>query len=642
MYTEFIGYFRSINVFGASYRNEEIQRVRGIKSTGMDNVLIEHLKGALAKSNVIAYVWNIERDELHWLGDLESFAGHSNESLPTNSQQFNLLLNPHDTPQRLADVQDFIALERKKLAVNEAPGEFSTSFKMRSGSGINIDIEETATIKVDEETGNLLLCGRLSKNMEQASPATVQPKEEPNVARMLVGGAHIHEGRRVMLHKVSEWQDEARQANSKMTGYLLTVGIDRMALFNEVVGALKADEILERTGERLLQIAGNSAEVVRVDGDVFAMLFRNGAHNEMAAVGQYILNNFSNMPLMIERGPVGVSVSVGGIALSLHSGKDPASYLAMAERALQLAKDKGGNSFESYDETNSLMGESRQLLKSAEVFMQAMKDNRLKLAFQPIMNGINQEVSFHESLIRLEDEKGKVLPAAEFIPAIERMGLSRLVDQFALQEAIQELMMFPDLHLSVNVSNLTLANQDWLRSLVYALRDRPSVAKRLIIEITESAVVNDIKKTMRIISTLQDLGCQVALDDFGAGYTAFSQLKNLNIDIVKIDKSFVRNIADDHNHLFVKTLRTLAEGVNVKTVGEGAETLAEAQILIDDGIDYIQGYVYGFPRTERVWLPENHMHRKIMSSSSRSTLQQSGITSSDMFGDHDVFRTKMN
>ena len=227
--------------------------------------------------------------------------------------------------------------------------------------------------------------------------------------------------------------------------------------------------------------------------------------------------------------------------------------------------------------------------------MDAMKDNRLKLAFQPIMNGINQEVSFHESLIRLEDEKGRVLPAAEFIPAIERMGLSRLVDQFALQEAIQELMMFPELRLSVNVSNLTLANQDWLRSLVYALRDRPSVAKRLIIEITESAVVHDIKKTMRIISTLQDLGCQVALDDFGAGYTAFSQLKNLNIDIVKIDKSFVRNIADDHNHLFVKTLRTLAEGVNVKTVGEGAETLAEAQILID--MASLEQSVYGFPKT---------------------------------------------
>ena len=609
----------------------------------MDHLLLEHLKGALAKSNVIAYVWDIGGDELHWLGDMESFAGHSDEQIPQNSNQFNLLLNPHDTPQRISDVQNYINTARGKLDAGELADDFSITFKMRSGSGINIDVTETASLKLDDATGRMLLCGRLEKNASQATTEVVMPKEEANIARMAAGGGgHIHGGRRVMLSKLADWQDHARQESNKRSGYLLTVGIDRMAMFNEVVGASKADEILERTGERLVQIAGRSAEVIRVDGDVFAMLFAEGAHNEMAAVGQYILNNFSNMPLMIERGPVGVSVSVGGIALSIKSSKDPAAYLAMAERALQLAKDKGGNSFESYDESNSLMGESRLLLKSAETFMDAMKDNRLKLAFQPIMNGINQEVSFHESLIRLEDEKGRVLPAAEFIPAIERMGLSRLVDQFALQEAIQELMMFPELRLSVNVSNLTLANQDWLRSLVYALRDRPSVAKRLIIEITESAVVHDIKKTMRISSTLQDLGCQVALDDFGAGYTAFSQLKNLNIDIVKIDKSFVRNIADDHNHLFVKTLRTLAEGVNVKTVGEGAETLAEAQILIDDGIDYIQGYVYGFPRTERVWLPENHMHRKIMSSTAQSTLRDSGLTSSDMFGDHDVFRTKMN
>ena len=119
------------------------------------------------------------------------------------------------------------------------------------------------------------------------------------------------------------------------------------------------------------------------------------------------------------------------------------------------------------------------------------------------------------------------------------------------------------------------------------------------------------EKTKLIVRTLQDLGCRVALDDFGAGYTAFCHLKDLGVDIVKIDKSFIRNIDDEHNHLFVKTLKMLAEGVNVETVGEGAETMAEAKLLTDDGIDHIQGFVYGFPRVERLWLPKDHVHRQI-------------------------------
>ena len=138
------------------------------------------------------------------------------------------------------------------------------------------------------------------------------------------------------------------------------------------------------------------------------------------------------------------------------------------------------------------------------------------------------------------------------------MGLSRLVDHHALRMAIQELTMFPDLRLSVNVSNLSLNTHDWLRNLVSALRDRPSVAQRLIVEVTESAVINDPTTLKRIVSTLKDLGCRVALDDFGAGYTAFSQLKDLKVDIVKIDKSFIRNINEEHNHLFVRTLKSLA------------------------------------------------------------------------------------
>jgi EAL domain-containing protein (putative c-di-GMP-specific phosphodiesterase class I) len=283
---------------------------------------------------------------------------------------------------------------------------------------------------------------------------------------------------------------------------------------------------------------------------------------------------------------------------------------------MRAAKEQGRNCFVAYKESHQQTGGARLLLESGNAFLRALKDNRVRLAFQPIISTAKENVSFHECLIRMVDENGKLHSAAQFIPAVEKLGLGHLVDQFALRAAIQELTMFPDLNLSVNVSNLSLTHQDWLRGLVAALKDRPSVAQRLIIEITENTMMGDLDRTLRVIGTLRDLGCRVALDDFGAGSTAFSQLNQLDIDMVKIDKSFVRNISRDHNHLFVRTLQTLAEGIDVETVGEGAETANDARTLAGDGINYIQGYVYGFPQIERVWLPKDHAYRQVASDGS--------------------------
>ena len=186
--------------------------------------------------------------------------------------------------------------------------------------------------------------------------------------------------------------------------------------------------------------------------------------------------------------------------------------------------------------------------------------------------------------------------------------------------------MFPDVSLSVNVSNLSLNDPDWLRGTVVALRDREDIAKRMIVEITESAVIHDMDKTLRVIRTLRDLGCGVAIDDFGSGYTGFSQLKEMAVDIVKIDKTFVRNMAEKENHLFVKTLQMLADGLGIRTVGEGAETMTEAKLLANDGINLIQGYAFGYPSIDRCWLPKDHDMRKVIVPPTNSSGSMSKIS----------------
>jgi len=548
-------------------------------------------------------MWDAGADRFTWAGDVRGLFGLEKEDYPASNAQLHKLINPQEVPERLSALHDVMGRNPNY----DVSSSFSATYKVRRVNGTFIEVEESATLQRDEKTGNRVLNGfiRLRKPAVAVKQA-VAPMDNV-VPAMLEGGFNSY-GRMMLSQKVEEWLD-LYDPSQRLFGYLLAVGIDRMALFNEVMGPRYADEIIERTGERLRQIVGEAGVVARIDGDVYGLFFRKAPHNEMAAVAKYILNNFYNVPLRTSMGPIGVGISVGGVTLD--RAKDCASVITMAEMAMHVAKDKGRSCFVSYDEASHRAEDNRIMLKSADTFLKAMKGNRLRLAFQPIMDTRNNNVSFHECLMRLIDDDGKLISAGAFIPAIEKLGLSRLVDQYALRMAIHELGMFPDVQLSVNVSNLSLTNQDWLRNLVAALRDRPSVAKRLIVEITESAVIADPANTKRIVRTLQDLGCRVALDDFGAGYTAFSQLKDLRVDLVKIDKSFIRNIGDEHNHLFVKTLKSLAQGVNIQTVGEGAETQAEAALLASDGIDHIQGYVYGFPRVERLWLPKDHAHRHI-------------------------------
>ncbi|MCB9991280.1 MAG: bifunctional diguanylate cyclase/phosphodiesterase [Rhodospirillales bacterium] len=570
----------------------------------MSKLWLDQLSETLTNSGILVYTWYADRDEFVWSGDLYSFLGLESGDIPVNSMQFHKLLNPQQVPERLSALHE--ALD-KDLS-GDVSASFTVQYKVRDIHENQIDVEETATVQLDKVTGSKIVSGFLKR--KQQSEALKAPEGRPDtlIPAAFDGGYAIY-GRKALLRKLEEWFD-THDRHHATSGYFLAVGIDRMAIYNDVMGPRYADEIIEKTGARLHKIIAGNGESVRIDGDVFGLFFKEAPHNEMAAVAKYILNNFYSMPLETSQGPIGIGVSIGGVVLT--QAKDPHAIITMAEMAMNVAKDKGRSCFVAYDEAAQKLENNRFLLQSADNFMRALKDDRLRLAFQPIIGAKDNSVSFHECLMRLVGEDGKLLSAGAFVPAIEELGLSRFVDQYAIRKAIDELNMFPDLVLSVNVSPMTLMASDWLRSLVAALRDRPSVAKRLIVEITESTVLENKDQINRIVSTIKDLGCRVALDDFGAGYTAFCQLKDLNVDIVKIDKSFVRNMESaEHNQLFIRALKMLAEGSAIETVGEGAETLAEAKLLADDGIDHIQGYVYGFPRVERLWLPKDHLHRRI-------------------------------
>lgn len=236
----------------------------------------------------------------------------------------------------------------------------------------------------------------------------------------------------------------------------------------------------------------------------------------------------------------------------------------------------------------------------------ALRQDRLFFAFQPVVCAATGEVNYFECLLRMRDEAGNTVPNAAFITTIEDLGLIGHIDRFVLERTIQELATHPGVTLGFNVSGLTACDRPWLRSLIAQLRDRPDLARRLVVEITETAALFDLDESARFVDTLRQAGCRVALDDFGAGHTSLRHLQALAVDTVKIDGSFVRNLADSaENRIFLRYLIGLTRGFGLSAVAECVERAKDAELLRAEGVGYLQGYHVGAPTVERPWLAKS-------------------------------------
>jgi EAL domain-containing protein (putative c-di-GMP-specific phosphodiesterase class I) len=242
-------------------------------------------------------------------------------------------------------------------------------------------------------------------------------------------------------------------------------------------------------------------------------------------------------------------------------------------------------------------------LAIAETLQAALGQERLLFAFQPVVRAATGETDYFECLLRMRDDNGGLVPCGEFIAAAEENGLIGLIDRYVLNRTFNELATHPSVRLGFNVSGRTAGDRPWLRSLIALLRGRPKYACRLVVEITETALLDDIAELAHFVDALRCAGCRVALDDFGAGHTSLRHLQVLDVDIIKIDGSFVHTLpARRENRIILRHLLELTRGFGFATVAECVETAEEATLLREAGVGYLQGFYLGRPTIERPWL----------------------------------------
>lgn len=231
----------------------------------------------------------------------------------------------------------------------------------------------------------------------------------------------------------------------------------------------------------------------------------------------------------------------------------------------------------------------------------ALEEGRALLAYQPIVPAQDpSRIAFHEGLIRLLDETGRVIPARDFIDTVEAHEWGRIIDCVALEQGLEALAREPALRLPINMSARSIGYPEWMETLRGGLSQDDTIAERLILEITEGSAMLMPDLVTRFMSDLRAAGVSFALDDFGAGQTTFRYLRDFHFDILKIDGQFIRGVAGSaDDQVLTAALISIAQHFDMFTIAESVETQADAQVLTQMGIDCMQGYLFGAPAVPR-------------------------------------------
>ena len=246
---------------------------------------------------------------------------------------------------------------------------------------------------------------------------------------------------------------------------------------------------------------------------------------------------------------------------------------------------------------------SRRDAGTLDMVRRAIEHRQVVMAYQPIVPATRQKnAAYYEALIRVLDETGRVVPAKDFITAVEDTEHGRLLDCIALEKSLDELARQPDLRLAVNMSARSIGYKKWARILKQGLARNPTVAERLILEITEHSAMTIPELVVTFMTDLQKQGVSFAIDDFGTGHTALRYFKEFSFDILKIDGQFARGIADDvDNQVLVGAMVAIARQFDMFCIAEQVESEPDVACLVELGVDALQGYYFAAPTVSPPW-----------------------------------------
>jgi diguanylate cyclase (GGDEF)-like protein/PAS domain S-box-containing protein len=437
----------------------------------------------------------------------------------------------------------------------------------------------------------------------------------------------------ILLHDVTELRGLARQMSYQATHDALTglvnrreferrleeaiesghrgdgqhvlcyLDLDRFKVVNDTSGHLAGDSMLREVAKVLRDAVRDSDTVGRLGGDEFGMLLMGCPLEKARQIADDVCRAVGDYRFVWKDKIFNIGVSIGLVEISRESGALE-ELLAAADSACYVAKKQGSGRVVVYSARDEALARHTGEIQWLQRLQSALKDNRFQLYHQPIVPayGVDGGGPAMEVLVRLQDEAGHEVPPSEFVKAAERYRLMGLVDRWVVQTTLAALgrgaIPVPsNRSVAINISGQTLSDVQFLEFVVECLDSTGVNPQQVCFEITENAVVANLDHARRFVGVLHGMGCQFALDDFGSGVGSFSNLKNLPMDYLKIDGSFMRNLEKDSvNQAMVTAMIKLARTLNFKVIAEQVEDVATLDTARRMGVDYVQGYAVGRPQ----------------------------------------------
>ncbi len=382
---------------------------------------------------------------------------------------------------------------------------------------------------------------------------------------------------------------------------LAYLDLDRFKLINDLYGHNAGDEVLQQVCRRLNDVVSGSIRVGRVGGDEFVIVMPDTKMPLATLVSQGIVRSIGSTPFRVGEKAFQVRGSVGLIEVS--PGTQIKDALSTADRACREAKRGHKDGLVVYEHTAAAFREHEAELHLVEHLSTSAATDGLFLVMQPIMSLKAPHGSLNfEVLLRMKGPDGKPVPTDRLISAAENSGHMGLIDRWVLATTlawlnVNERRLTNTRFVCMNLSGASLNDEKFMQDVFAMLAANRDIARHLCIEITESVALHDLNNTRLFIDKVRGFGAKVALDDFGAGYTSFSYLKELPADLLKIDGSFIVNM-NNHpaNVAIVEAIVNLAGNLGMQTIAEWAEDTATVQTLAEIGVDYVQGYIVARPQ----------------------------------------------
>jgi len=501
-------------------------------------------------------------------------------------------LKPNFWSQHVAK-DDLVWLEETVAVHTEKEESFTVDFRMTHRQGQLVWVRAINSVELDEEKQPIIRGLILDITEQKTAEDRIVYLAEHDALTGLVNRRRFQKKLEDSIAFAQRYQQQ---------GALLFIDLDQFKYVNDTYGHQYGDEYLLDVSRRLAQGLRRTDIFGRLGGDEFGVVIPKCSYEEANTVGLALLGALAQENFEHGGKVVPASASIG-IALFPSQSAVSSDLLAKADAAMYTAKRNGRGQVHIFSEDDTELWNMHAKIHWEEQIRWALSENRFELYYQPVVELTTGLITHYEALLRMRGEDGEMIAPGAFMETAERFGLIREIDRWVVDHAIKtqadSIKSHKPVSLAINLSGRHFGNKNMLEFIQEAIHTYGADPKSLMFEVTETEAVENLSKAREFIDALRNIGCKFALDDFGVGFSSFHYLRNLPVDYIKIDGSFVRSLhVDTDDRLFVKAIVDLAAGLKIPCIAEFVENEYIVDVLCELGVRLGQGYHLAKPNAD--------------------------------------------